>query len=746
MVMTMLEAALWYAERGLAVFPCSPGTKIPFAGTSGCKDATTDEAVIRSWWEKTPTANVAIATGSASGIYVVDIDAASSEIMPRLPETWIARTRGGGWHYVYRLPDGVKLPNTAKKAPNAISPDADTRGEGGYIVAFPSEVEGGTYQWVNDIDPAMLPQWVIERVRPRQQAITLTRQTFSMASTTWAERALREEIDGLARTGEGGRNHAIVRAAFKLGQICAAGHLSFGVAHDELVSVVQGWPSLRKSLATIRRGLEGGAKHPRSPADRPVAIDGGYYLDEVIDAIEVSDDGTPDEVMAPERKRPERPTPAAMDEARWALLNDVRRLGGLCDTFCGWVIRGADHPQPGLTIGALLALGSAVAGRRLVYRRSTSSLYVVSMASSGEGKNRPQSCLSRVIDEVWPALRGANSFSSGPAFTDGVRKATSAGTATCLVLDEYGMQLGNMMGPRAASHRQDIKQSLTELSTKGTDKWSPAVSLVKGGGKLDLIAPVVTILGSTTPDSLHSVLTSTDVADGFVGRHVWMRSQHVLPEWQPPETRPEDDLPLDVRRAVMAIRESHEAWHMALPVTLDTGVDVLRLYDPITMGEEPEARDRLTDCKVRADKARRDGSRAEIPPAVLARMPEFAGRLAMVLAVLAAPEDDRPVVTDETARVAIALAEESAAVFAASLSANRRASWDDHAAQCDLVLGAIRGEGGSMGRSDLLRACRALSSRQMEEIIRRLVDEGTVVVQKEATGGRPREVYALRTD
>jgi len=744
MVISMLEAALMYASRGLAVFPCIPDTKFPFSGTAGYKDATTDEATIRSWWEKTPTANVAIATGAISGVYVVDIDAPSSEIMPRLPETWIARTRNGGWHYFYAMPDdGIRLPNTAKGNANRVSEDADTRGDGGYVLVYPSVVEGKAYQWVNDVEPAPLPAWIIERVRPKQQAITLTRQTFSMASTSWAERAMRDEVDALARVGEGGRNHAIVRAAFKLGQICAAGHLSFGVAHDELVSVVQGWPSLKKSLGTIKRGIEAGAKHPRSPADRPVAVDGGYYLDEVIDAIDVVDDGTPDEVMQPEIRRPERPTPAAMDAARWALLNDVRRLGGLCDTFCGWVIRGADHPQPGLTIGALLALGSALAGRRLVYRRSTSSLYVVSMAASGEGKNRPQSCLSRVVDEVWPALRGPNSFSSGPAFVDGVKKATSAGTATCLVLDEYGMQLGNMMGPRAASHRQDIKQSLTELSTKGTDKWSPAMSLVKGGGKLDLIAPVVTILGSTTPESLHSVLTSVDVADGFVGRHVWMRSQHVLPEWQPPETRPDDDLPLDVRRAVMAIRERHEAWHLGLPVTVDTGVDVLRLYDPITMGEDDEARVLMTACKVKADKARRDGSRADIPPAVLARLPEFAGRLAMVLAVLAAPEDDRPAVTVEVARVAIALAEESAAVFAASLSANRRASWDDHAAQCELVLGAIRGEGGSMGKTDLLRACRALSSRQMADVISRLVEEGAVVLEVEKTRGRPRDVVRI---
>jgi hypothetical protein len=742
MVMTNIEAALWYAERGLAVFPCSPGTKIPFAGSAGCKDATTDEATIRSWWEKTPGANVAIATGSVSGIYVVDIDAASSEIMPRLPETWIARTRGGGWHYVYALPEGVRLPNTAKSSPNAISPDADTRGEGGYIVAFPSVVEGKGYTWTNDVDPVPLPSWIVDRVRPRQQAITLTRQTFALTATSWAETAMRQEVDEVARTGKGGRNHALVRAAFKLGQICGAGHLSFGVAADALYSVARGWEgeSERKSRGTIERGLKAGASHPRSPVDKAIMeSDSGYYVDE-INALAIE----PEIIMAPERAKPKGPTPAEQDAARWAMLADVRALGGLCDTFCGWVIRGADHPQPGLTIAALLALGSAMAGRRLVYRRSTSSLYVVSMASSGEGKNRPQSCLSRVIDECWPALRGPNSFSSGPAFVDGVRKAVGAGVATCLVLDEYGMQLGNMMGPRAATHRQDIKQSLTELSTKGTDKWSPAVSLVKGGGKLDLIAPVVTVLGSTTPESLHSVLTSVDVADGFVGRHVWMRSQWVLPDWQPPETRPDDDLPLDVRSAVLAVRERHEAWHLALAVTVDTGVDQLRLYDSVTMPEDDAARDLLTRCKIDADKARRDGTRQDVPPAVLARLPEFAGRLAMILAALAQPEADVPVVTEDCARVAVALAEESARVFAGSLAANRRASWDDHAAQCELVLGALRASRGSMGRSDLLRACRALPARLVGEIVDRLAEEGTIVVAKEPTGGRPREIYALR--
>jgi hypothetical protein len=722
--MTPLEAALWYAERGLAVFPCAPGTKIPFANSSGSKDATTDSEQITRWWTKTPRANVAIATGTISGIYVVDVDAPSSDIMPRLPMTWQARTRNGGWHYIYSCKQ--PLPNTGKENANAISKDCDTRGEGGYIVVYPSVVEGKGYAWENDIDPAPLPDWIVERVRPRERSLVPMRSSFSMAATKWAERAVREECDAVMRSQDGGRHNVLIRSAFKLGQIVGAGHLSYNEAEAALVDAITARGSGdRNAMRTIKDGLEAGQARPRSPLERPVAGGGG------IDA-EALTIGQPPAKAAPSR-----------DSARWELFNAVRSLGGLCDTFPSWVIRGADHPQPGLTLASLLALGSVMAGRRLVFRRNTSSLYTVALASSGEGKNRPQSCLSRVLDECWPGLHGPNSFSSGPAFVDGVRKATNMGTGVLLVLDEYGMQLGNMMGPRASSHRQDIKQSLTELATKGTDRWSPALSLIKGGGKLDLTAPVVSILGSTTPESLHSVLTATDVADGFVGRHVWMTAQDVLPEWQAPDTRPDDDVPADIKFALATLRDRHEQWNMALPVTSTTPTDVIRLYDPLTVVDDDDARAALTACKMECDDARRTGSRPEIPPAVLARLPEMASRIALVLAFLSQPEAEVPVVTSDCARVAIALANESATVFAASLSANRRASWDDPAAQIDLVLAAIRRLGGEVTKSQLLKSCRQLTARTLDDIIERLLEEGSATVEKVPGKSKPTTMLRL---
>jgi len=725
-IKTPLEAALWYAERGHKVFPCSPNTKVPFAQTSGCKEATTDVVKITEWWTKFPTANVALATGLAAGIYVVDIDAASSEIMPRLPETWIARTRGGGWHYVYTITE--PLPNTGKSSRNALSTDADTRGEGGYILVWPSIVDGKSYAWENDIDPVPLPSWIAEKVRPKELATVQTRQSFSMASTQWATKAIREECDQISSTAKGGRHHALVRGAFKIGQIVGAGHASYSDAEHDLIDALGPFnlppADYRHALKNIGQSLKAGMAKPRSPRDTRVVRADPFHGEEIT-------------LSAP--KVEPKPDP---DAERWRLFNDVRALGGLCDSFCSWVIRGADHPQPGLTLAALLALGSVMGGRRLVYRRATSSLYVVALAASGEGKNRPQSCLGRVVDDIWPSLQGPNSFSSGPSFTDGVRKAVANGTGVVLVLDEYGMQLGNMMGPRASSHRQDIKQSLTELSTKGTDRWSPALSLVKGGGKLDLVAPVVTLLGSTTPESLHSVLTSTEVADGFVGRHVWMRAQDVLPEWQAPETRPDDEIPNDVRRAITVLRERHETWHLALPVTSE-GVDVIRLYDPINVPEDDEARELLTGCKRECDEARRTGSRPEIPGAVLARLPEFASRIALVLAFLSQPEEVIPRVTGQCARVAVALATESAAVFAASLAANRKARWDDPEAQIDLVLAAIRRQGGEVTKSGLLTSCRQLTARTLDDIIDRLLEEGLATMEKVSGKSKPTTMLKL---
>ncbi|QDE82502.1 bifunctional DNA primase/polymerase [Myxococcus xanthus] len=183
-----LEAALEYAERGWHVIPCFEPTLSPSGvlicscpdGASctqagkhprtrnGVKDATTNAAQIRAWWQHWPQANVAIATGALSGIDVVDIDAKAGgvEAMAKeeaargeLPRTIVAQTSGGGYHVYFRNSGLVSKPAS-------IAPGIDTRGNGGYVIAPPSlHRTGERYAWVAGSPPSQTsladaPAWI----------------------------------------------------------------------------------------------------------------------------------------------------------------------------------------------------------------------------------------------------------------------------------------------------------------------------------------------------------------------------------------------------------------------------------------------------------------------------------------------------------------------------------------------------------------------------------------------------------
>ena len=156
--MNMISQALKYAQRGWVVFPVhgivdgcctcgavdcnSPGKHPIFSG--GVKNATTDTATIRDWWTSHPNANVAIATGDPSGLFVIDVDigpgkhgeeslAALEKRIGRLPTDAVVRTGSGGLHYYFAM-SNQPIRNSAGK----LSPNIDVRGTGGYVVAPPS--------------------------------------------------------------------------------------------------------------------------------------------------------------------------------------------------------------------------------------------------------------------------------------------------------------------------------------------------------------------------------------------------------------------------------------------------------------------------------------------------------------------------------------------------------------------------------------------------------------------------------
>lgn len=140
-----LAAALWYAEQGVHTFPCKPGEKAP-ATKHGVLDATTDPGVIRDWWERLPDANVGLATGNTFD--VLDIDDwthVTNEINDIIDEGFgfVSTPRGGSHVYLPASGDG--------NAANLV-PGVDFRGRGGYVLAPPSALPNGNYQWLEPVN------------------------------------------------------------------------------------------------------------------------------------------------------------------------------------------------------------------------------------------------------------------------------------------------------------------------------------------------------------------------------------------------------------------------------------------------------------------------------------------------------------------------------------------------------------------------------------------------------------------
>ncbi len=185
-------AASW-ARAGFPVFPCRhvpeewrgelKKAKTPLTD-HGFKDATTDLQTIADWWRRFPHALVGLATGSASGLFVVDLDIDKttgettgeaslaalglSHLIGTVPTV---ATPSGGFHLYFR--DCGFRCITADKSP-ILGAGIDTRGDGGYIIAPGSVTPQGAYSLING--PLRLealtgvPEAIAERLRAHEGA------------------------------------------------------------------------------------------------------------------------------------------------------------------------------------------------------------------------------------------------------------------------------------------------------------------------------------------------------------------------------------------------------------------------------------------------------------------------------------------------------------------------------------------------------------------------------------------------
>ena len=272
--MSLSASALWLAqEMRLPVFACGHD-KRPVT-QHGFHDATHDAAEIERQFASPGAAMIGVPTGDTSGFFALDLDVKNgggglewlAANQHRIPETRRHKTRSGGVHLLFAMPEGRIIRNSAGR----IAAGVDVRGNGGYIIAPPSP----GYLVDEAMAPAPAPAWLLDLIDP-PKALEAPRPApaprQSGDGTRYGLSALDNECQAILSAPDGAKHDTLNRAAFSIGGLVAAGELIEGPAFAALTSALAGirhrCDDFRAAEKTLRDAFRAGMAKPREAPPR----------------------------------------------------------------------------------------------------------------------------------------------------------------------------------------------------------------------------------------------------------------------------------------------------------------------------------------------------------------------------------------------------------------------------------------------------------------------------------------------
>ncbi len=473
----LLEAAINYAEMGYPVFPCKVGLKEP-ACAHGFKDATTDIQQIEQWWSTEPY-NIGLAT---QGLLVVDIDGEGNPWLRSLGERVedlmgcpAAITPRGGMHLYFLQPESTAFRNTT----DHLAPAVDTRANGGYVIAPPSNLEGGGgYRWIPERELERFlpnpPEWLVDRLNGQK----------SESST----RAERPEVNS-EPINEGGRNATLTSQAGRMRRI--------GME----------FPAIEAALQSINCDR---CNPPLDPSEvRTIAYSVSKY------AAHETDD------HHHEPPKEQEPFP-----------QELLYPPGFLSEVMDYNLDGAFREQPILALAGAISLLSVLTGRKVRDASGTrSNLMILGVAASGSGKERARQVNKEILFRAGGTkLIGPESPASGT----GIVSAINVQPALLFQWDEMGRLLKSISGSKASPHLAAISTVMMKLFTASGSVYL-GDAYADATRNVSINQPHSVLYGTTVPQNLYENLTSDSINDGFLSRMLIFESEDNAPPYKDPE-------------------------------------------------------------------------------------------------------------------------------------------------------------------------------------------------------------------
>ncbi len=583
-----LKAALQYADLGWHVFPLAPGQKIPIT-SHGVKDATTDKKQIEEWWKRWPNANIALACGQKSGVYVIDVDVSTSgdvsgkislEEFSDLPATIKQDTPRGGFHAFFK--SGNSPANR-----NSFRPGIDIRGDGYYVVIAPSiHPNGGKYEWVKGQSPwDILPAEYPDFMRPVKTDPCVSVQTPYNASdskalsvqTPYNDDTMRRAGAYLAQCepaiqGQAGHDKLLYAASRMVHGFLLTDSQAYDIlAREYNPRCVPPWDlssqkdekDFRRKVSEARRltpqnqpgWLLNDPGYPDTAASSiPIDVKALISRSPIPDSIQ-SDNGSPDKTLGSE-------------------LDFLCKPTGLLGELCSWLNSSALRSQPFLSLSASLTFLGALFGRKIKDDLgSRTNLYCMGVAPSSAGKQHALNQIRNLCSAVGCVdLLGGDYIASDSAIEERISRSPT----TLFLWDEIGHLLAHIRSGASKNHALVVSLLMKLYSAAGSMYLGREYA--EKERQRSIIQPCCCIYGTSTPERFTSGITPEELQDGWLSRCLVFNSSDT------PRKNRNGNSHKEIPRKII---EQVRAWH-ELKVVRETGSELSKLVTENYDKQQPE--------------------------------------------------------------------------------------------------------------------------------------------------------------
>ncbi len=728
----LVEFAQQYVRNGWKVVPlhtvadgsCScrlgPGCKSPGKHPrlpNGVHGASSEPSQIAGWWHRWPNANVGIATGRESGVWVLDIDPRNGgdktweDLQGKLPRIFAltASTGGGGSHLFFRYPDDQGVSN------GKLGDGIDIKADGGFVVAAPSiHASGKTYEWETDLKLLQdAPDALLAVVRRHP------------------DKSYEESCPSTNETEQGLDARKIADITRALATVAADDRdlwLRVGMAiHSE--------DSSNLGFATWDEWSRKSSKHDIRDSRR---VWRSFNTDRIEGVTLSTLFGIAKEHGVDVTQQPVIPKSRAEVYAAKraeAMPPELLKPPGVLAEIVAYTTSTAVRPQAPLAVAGAFSLAATVCGRH--YETASglrSNLYLVGMGPTGCGKNHARSIIKRILHQA-----NLDEFLGGEEIASGQSILTRAYLSPNVLfqLDEFGLLMEAVQNPNSATHLAAIMGVLMKLFSSADCLYGATEYADQEKRPRVLIEyPCVNLHATTTPDSFYRAMRSKHVVSGYLNRLIVVRTDEKRPARQ--KKRGPNQVPRSILDWITAITQRSTGGR--------GNVGSVNPETPFTVLKTREA-DALFDEFDHFVGERMDAASDTGLDPLWNRAWEHADKLALVCALASDPHS--PVVREDHAAYAIRFARWSIESLCYSVQAHVADSAFDAKVKDVYRAIAESGERGlterELGRRS---AYRRLPPRDRAEVLAALKAGGEIAlvdVQTGAKGGRPRAAY-IATD